>query len=179
MAARFSKGKKLDLPGGVDHHHFTRQRVELFGHVAGLGSQQVSGEDLRSVGPKVVFVHDFGEGDQVSNVKFSVVVDTFCTRVKVDRNHFGFEESGPSLKRRHQRRFTGTRCTNDKEHGGRTVVHTDHAPPSGRPYKKPPLLRGSDRIFHLTTPNERLANGYVLIMRPRNRRTRATLRNKR
>ena len=118
--------------------------MELFGHVAGLGSQQISRKDLRPVGTKVVFVHDFGEGDQVSNVKFSVVVDTLRTRVKVDRNHFGFEESRPSLKRRHQRGFTGTRCTNNKEHGRRTVVHTDHAPPFGRPYKKPPLLRGSD-----------------------------------
>ena len=62
-----------------------------------------------------------GEGDQVSNVKFGVVVDTFH-RVKVDRNHLSFEESRPSLKRRHQRGFTGTRCTNDKEHGRRTVV---------------------------------------------------------
>ena len=86
------KAKSLNLPGGVDHHHFTRQRVELFGHVAGLGSQQISRKDLRPVGTKVVFVHDFGEGDQVSNVKFSVVVDTLRTRVKVDRNHFGFEE---------------------------------------------------------------------------------------
>ena len=103
MVARFSEGKKFNLPGCVDDHHFTRQAVKLFGHVAGLGSQQISRKDLRPVGTKVVFVHDFGEGDQVSNVKFSVVVDPFRTGVKVDRNHFGLEETGPALKRRDQR----------------------------------------------------------------------------
>ena len=42
MAARFSEGK-ADLPGGVNHHHFTRQRVELFGHVAGQQPQKPQG----------------------------------------------------------------------------------------------------------------------------------------
>ena len=68
VAARFTESEEFHLAGGVDHHQLTRQRVELLGYVTGLSGEEVSGEDLCTVGAEVVLVHDLGEGNHVTHI---------------------------------------------------------------------------------------------------------------
>ena len=99
VVAGFTERKEFHLTGGVDDHHLAGQGVELVGHFTCLGSQEVGSKDLSAVGSQIVLVHHLGQRDQISDVKFSVVVDAFGSRVKVDSDDFGFEKAGPALER--------------------------------------------------------------------------------
>ena len=67
-----SRNARVPL-GQIARRSSRRTGVELVGHITCLSSQEVGGEDLSAVGA-VVLVHHFGQRDQISDVKFSVVV---------------------------------------------------------------------------------------------------------
>ena len=146
MVAGFPEGEEFDLAGSVDDHHLARKGVKLVGNVARLRCQEVGSKNLGAVRTKVVLIHHFGQRNEISNVKFGVVVNSFCAGVEVDSDDLGLKETGPALERRDQGRFSGTGGSHHKQHRRGTVVHTDHEIPFCQPYMKPPFV--SSGRFH-------------------------------